>query len=275
MARQVESLQEGTPRPAGRGGGHSGGGAPAAGRPTVPAAARAMALFEVFAREQRELTKSEVARLLDLAESSSSDLLNTLYELGYVSRTATSKRFYPTGRLLAVASMIAANDGLAAFGNEATSLLAQRSGETSCCAVLAGEQIKVVAVSEGRHRLRYMLNVGDFFSVHGTSIGKALLGELDDETMGRLLRLKPLAQLTPKTIVEPRAFEAEIRKHRELGWYRASDEGTTGVSSFAVAGRIGDQPVGLSLIGPTGRVAARPDQMRDIILEVRGAVFDG
>ena len=47
----------------------------------VPAAARTMALFEIFAREKRELSKSEVARLLDLPESSTSDLLNTLFDL--------------------------------------------------------------------------------------------------------------------------------------------------------------------------------------------------
>lgn len=240
---------------------------------TVPAAARTMALFEVFARERRELTKSEVARLLDIPESSSSDLLNTLHELGYVSRTATTRRFYPTGRLLDTAKAIAENDPLLAFGAEASGLLAQRTGETACCAVLAGDRIKVVAVSQGRHRLRYVIGVGDTFTIHGTAIGKALLGGIDDYEMSRMLRLKALSKLTDRTKTEPREIEDEVRKHRELGWYQALDEGTIGVSSLAVSGRVGDDVVGLGLIGPSDRVQSNQDELRKILFEVRDTVF--
>lgn len=240
---------------------------------TVPAAARAMALFEIFARERRELTKSEVARLLDLPESSSSDLLNTLHEIGYVSRTATTRRYYPTGRLLAMATAISGNDGLTAFGTEATGLMAQRTGETSVCAVLSDGRIKVIAVSEGKHRLRYILNVGDTFTVHATAIGKALLGGLDDEAAARVLRLRPLTRLTARTRTDPIEVEAEVRKHRELGWYQAVDEGTDGVSSFAVSGRMGDQVVGIGLIGPSDRVRADSAGFERAVLEVRDTVF--
>ena len=45
----------------------------------VPAAARTMTLLEVFAREKRELSNSDLARLMDLPESSCSDLLHTLH----------------------------------------------------------------------------------------------------------------------------------------------------------------------------------------------------
>jgi DNA-binding IclR family transcriptional regulator len=233
-----------------------------------------MAVFEVFAREQRELTKSEVARLLDLPESSTSDLLNTLHGLGYLSRTVTTRRYYPTGRLLDVATAIAKNDLLTAFGVEATSLLAQRTGETACCAVLAGDQIKIVAVSEGRHRLRYVLHVGDTFTIHATAIGKSLLGGLDDEETGRLLRLKPLPRRTPHSKIDPREVEEDVREHRKLGWYQAVDEGTLGVSSFAVSGQVGDQVVGLGIIGPTDRVTAGEDTLREAVVEVRDTVFD-
>ncbi|MGI5159257.1 IclR family transcriptional regulator [Microbispora sp. CA-102843] len=273
MAKAVEPAQPAEAAPPVRRGRRPRGGPAEASGTTVPAAARAMALFEIFARERRELTKSEVARLLDIPESSSSDLLNTLHELGYVSRTVTTRRFYPTGRLLAVAKSIAENDALSAFGTEASGLLAQRSGETACCAVLAGDRIKVLAVSQGRHRLRYVIGVGDTFTIHGTAIGKALLGGLDDYDMSRTLRLKALSRLTDGTKTEPRELEDEVRSHRELGWYQAVDEGTVGVSSFAVSGRIGDDVVGLGIIGPTDRVRSSQDELLKILHEVKDTVF--
>lgn len=256
-----------------RRGRRSRGGPVEAGGSTVPAAARAMALFEIFAREKRELTKSEVARLLDIPESSSSDLLNTLHELGYVSRTATTRRFYPTGRLLATATAISENDPLSAFGAEASGLLAQRSGETASCAVLTGDRIKIVAVSQGGHRLRYVVEVGDTFTINGTAIGKALLSRLDDHDLSRLLRLKPLPRLTENTKTNPRELEEEVRKHRELGWFRSVDEGTVGVSSFAVSGSVGDEVVGLGIIGPSDRIQADEDRLLKVVLEVRDTVF--
>lgn len=242
---------------------------------TVPAAARTMALFEAFARERRELTKSELARLLDLPESSCSDLLNTLHALGYVSRTANSKRYYPTGKLLTAATAIAENDPLGAFGAEAVALLSQRAGETSTFGVLDGDAVKLVAVAEGTHRLRYVVNTGDRVSLHATAVGKALLGGTDDAEVSRLLRLRPLKSFNAATKTDPKAIEDEIGRHRQLGWYKASEEGGVGISSFAVVARIGSSTVALSMIGPTDRVNANETRYVEILKEVEQTVFNG
>lgn len=242
---------------------------------TVPAAARTMALFEAFARERRELTKSELARLLDLPESSCSDLLNTLHVLGYVSRTANSKRYYPTGKLMTAAAAIAENDPLAAFGAEAVALLSQRAGETSTFGVLDGDGVKMVAVADGTHRLRYVVNVGDRVSLHGTSVGKALLGGVDEAEMARLLRLRPLKPFTAMTKIDPREIEEEVARHRQAGWYMADEEGGIGISSFAVSARIGATTVALSMIGPSDRIRANQEQYLAILKDVEATVFSG
>jgi DNA-binding IclR family transcriptional regulator len=233
-----------------------------------------MATFEIFARERRELTKSDVARLLDLPESSTSDLLNTLYEIGYLSRTATTRRYYPTGRLWAMANDIAANDFLLSFGAEACGLLAQRTGETASMSTRAGASIKINAVSQGRHRLRYVVNVGDSFSIHGTAQGKALLSSLRPDERDRLLRLRPLSRMTPHTKVDPVEIGKHVDESRERGWFHASDEGTVGVSSFAVAGKVGLEDVSLGIIGPTERIVPATDELVPTLLDVAAAVFE-
>lgn len=243
--------------------------------PIVPAAARTLALFEVFAREKRELTKSELARFLDLRESSCSDLLNTLHELGYVSRTANSKRYYPTGRLLASAREISENDPLAMVGEEAVKLLSQRSGETGIFGVLDGDGVKIVAVCESSQRLRYVVTAGDRASLHATSLGKALLGGSADTEMSRLLRLKPLTAFTGRTHTDPVAVESEIREQRLRGWYSASDEGGIGISSYATSARTDNGLVALSLIGPTQRMLAGESRYVEILKEVAASVFGG
>jgi DNA-binding IclR family transcriptional regulator len=98
----------------------------------VPAAARTLAIFEAPAREQRELSNSELARHLGVAESSCSDLLHTLLETGYLMRTARTRRFYPSGRLFEITRQIARNDPLLRLGKEAVDMLSERTGETAC-----------------------------------------------------------------------------------------------------------------------------------------------
>lgn len=243
--------------------------------PTVPAAARTLRLFEVFAREKRELTKSELARFLDLAESSCSDLLDTLHMLGYVSRTANSRRYYPTGRLLVAAKEIAENDMLGVFGNEAAALLSQRSTETSIFGILDGDSAKVVAVSEGSQNLRYVVVPGYRASLHGTALGKALLGALENDEVSRVLRLAPLKKFTDGTITDPAEVEQEIVRQRALGWYSASDEGGSGISSFAKSMRTSNGAVALTMIGPSARMQKNAASYLAILEEVADIVFNG
>lgn len=242
---------------------------------TVPAAARTMALFEVFAREKRELAKSELARMLDLPESSCSDLLNTLHAIGYVARTATSKRYYPTGRLSTVSTAIALNDPLGAFGAEASALLSQRTGETSTFGVLDGDGVKLLSVNEGTHRLRYVVAAGYRVSLHATAVGKALLGALDDAEVARLLRLKPLKSFTDSTHTDPKQVEQEIKQSRIDGVYTATEEGGIGISSYAISAMLDSGPVALSVIGPTDRILAEREEYLRMMKEVHDVVFSG
>jgi DNA-binding IclR family transcriptional regulator len=240
---------------------------------SVPAAARTMALFEVFARERRELTKSELARLLDLPESSCSDLLNTLFELGYVTRTVETKRYYPTTRLLQAATAISESDPLSGFGAEATGLLSRKVNETCSFGVLDGTRVKILAVQEGTHRLRYVVAVGDRVSVHGTAIGKALLSKLTSAERSRLLRLEPLLRLTDDTITDVTRLEKEITEHHSRGWHCSRGEGAPGVWSLGVADYVGTTLVGLSLIGPADRMKANHDLYLDALLTIHKTLF--
>ncbi|MET0497954.1 MAG: IclR family transcriptional regulator [Steroidobacteraceae bacterium] len=241
---------------------------------TVPAAARTLAVFEVFAREKRELLKSELARLLDLPESSCSDLLNTLHELGYVSRTVSTKRFYPSGRLVELAKAISEHDEILAIASEATALLSTQSRETCFFGEIDETDVRIVAVSEGNHRLRYVVLPGDRVSIHATAIGKALLGGLDDVERARVLRLKPLRALTEATKVTPEQVEKEVKAHQKLGWYQAVGEGRQGVSSFAVHGRVGPRLVGLCMVGPSDRLSSNKAEYVRLLKEAEKMVFE-
>lgn len=239
----------------------------------VPAAARTMTLLEVFAREKRELSNSDLARLMDLPESSCSDLLHTLHEMGYLLRTARSRRFYPTARLLMVAKEISASDPLYAVGAEACELLRDRTGETGLCGRLENGVVKVIALSEGRHALRYMQHVGDKLALHVSALGKAILAVGTPEEAARQLRLKPLRVLASGTLTDLAALEAQVERAREQGWIWVENEGSEGLSAVAVAGQIGGETLALSVAGLTHRMRDQRERCLEALQEVKAIVF--
>lgn len=239
----------------------------------VPAAARALAIFEIFAREQRELGNAELARHLGVAESSCSDLLHTLLETGYLIRTARTRRFYPSSRLLEITGRIARNDPLLRLANEAVGLLSERTGETALCGRLAGGHVSVIAMQEGRHALRYVVKVGTRIGLHVTALGKALLAALPPDEAARQLRIRPLKPFTGRSITDLARLEREIERVRKRGLATVAGEGTDGVSAMAVPGLFGSEPLALSLAGASERFRRHEAAYREALLEVQAQVL--
>ncbi|QUN32759.1 IclR family transcriptional regulator (plasmid) [Cupriavidus sp. KK10] len=240
----------------------------------IPAASRAMAVFEVFAREKRELSNSDMARLLSLPESSTSDLLHTLHSLGYLVRTTRTRRFYPTGRLVEIARQIAQNDPLGSIAQEAVEQIGAKTNESVFFGVLDTNAVKVVAVQASRLPLRYIIEVGYRASLHASALGKGLLGLLPPDEARATLASSKLHRVTEHTIVDIDTLMAQIARSQERGWYEAEEEGSEGVYGLAVTGWLGGQAAGISLAGPADRMKKNHDAYLAALFEVRDALME-
>lgn len=239
----------------------------------VTAAARALTIFEIFAHERRELSNAEVAKLLQIAESSASDLLHTLVETGYLMRTERSRRFYPSPRLHALGLSISENDPIARMCNDALDLLSERTGETAISGILGSHHVEITGLRQSRHRLRYVFEVGSRFGLHVSALGKALLAELEDEDALKLLTKKPLKQLTAQTITNPELLLQDIHRVRKSGYARSDNEGVEDVGALAIAGRIGDRLIAFSISGPLNRFKRNEKEYRQVLMGLKSSIF--
>lgn len=220
----------------------------------LPTAQRTLQVFEVFARERRPLTNSELARFLNFAESSCSDLLYTMREAGYLLRMPNSRLLYPTTRLHDIAQRIATTDALQAFATEALETLSRSTGETSMCGYLEGLNVKIFACQESPRALRYVLQAGTLTAIHATALGKAILGAMSQESRDALIDLLPMNAVTPATILDRNALREEIARSIERQWFMAKEEGAEGVMALGIAGLVNGRLTGLSVVGPTHRL---------------------
>lgn len=240
----------------------------------LPTAQRVLQVFEVYARERRPLTNSEMARFLDLADSSCSDLLYTLRQAGYLLRTPKSRYFHPTGRLLDVAQGISAADPLQSFASEALEILTRQSGESSMCGLLDGNKVKIYASQESPRALRYVVKPGTTFDLQVAALGKALLGEMDAAERNALIDTLPFEHVTASTITNPDTLRAQIESQLPKHHFNSRDEGNEGVSAVGIAGRVGGQLTALSIVGPTHRMDANMEKYVQIILDARAEFFE-
>jgi DNA-binding IclR family transcriptional regulator len=228
-----------------------------------------LSLLEVFSREQRELSNSELARHLGLPESSCSDLVHTLLNAGYLMRTLNSRRLYPTARLLRLGQKISANDPLFAVAQEACDLLRDATDESAMCGRIESGFVRVLAECDGRHQLRYASFPGEKLALHVSAIGRMILANLPAEEATRQLSLKPLRQLTPQTITDLDALRVQIRKAGKQGWCLVENEGGEDIAAIAVAVRISDDWIGLALTGPVSRLKARRKAYLQALCDIR------
>jgi IclR family transcriptional regulator, acetate operon repressor len=240
----------------------------------VPAAARALAIFEIFAREKRELTNSELSKYLGVAESSCSDLVNTLIGLGYINRAQQSRTLYPTSRLFLIASEVNKSDWRSEKIQNVCDALRDQTGESALCGALSPRSITVIAFAAGRDPLRYTRNRGDRVSMHVSSLAKAILSKLPPDRVEAELGEDEYERLASNTLTKPADLAKQIEEFRKKGWVYVENEGSEGLASIAVSGPIGGEILAFSITGAQPRIKHNQAEYLSALKTLSTPLFD-
>lgn len=223
----------------------------------VKTAARTLDLFEAFTGGCKPLTLSDLARAIGAPVSSCFGLVKTLEKRGYLYSLASRRAFYPTRKMFENARRIAEHDPLVDIARPALEALQKRTGETVLLGRRAGDRVVYVDVVESASRVRYAAQPGEFFPLHSSAIGKAILSEVPDPELRVLLQGMKLARITPRTITRRPALLAELAASRRRGWFGNEGENVNDVMAVAVPLRIQGDICAVSVAGPIDRVKAR------------------
>lgn len=240
----------------------------------VPAAARALSLFEVFAREKREMTNVELAQYLELPESSCSDLVSTLIEIGYLTRSVRTRRLYPTGRLFSVATEIDDNVGVTARLTEACEALRNKTSESALCGSLHKGVVTVRAFAPGHEALRYSSARGDRLSLHVSAMGKAILSRMPEAEVERELTRMPWPKMASNTLTHPADLIQQVATFREQGWALIENEGSEGLASMAMAGVVNGELFAIAVAGAQSRIRIYEKAYLAALRDVGDKLFD-
>jgi len=111
--------------------------------------------------------------------------------------------------------------------------------------------------------------VGRRVPLHATGVGKALLAQLPDEEIVRILDLAGMPTVTPHTITDPAVLLQDVRASRIRGYTIDDGEQEVGVSCVAVTVPNAPTPTAISISAPTPRMT--PDVVREAATALREA----
>lgn len=241
-------------------------------RDPVKTAARTLDVFEAFAAAKRPLTLTELAGRLDSPLSSCHALIRTLQLRGYVYILDERKRVYPTKRLLMVAQQIAQNDPVLERISPVLTALQRDTEETVILGKRQGNSVTYLEVIESRQTIRYAADPGDVKPLHSSAIGKAMLGVLPDADLAKLIRKLPLPAVTSSTIKDAADLLRDIELSKARGFFVTRGENVPDVMAISICRVVGEEPYGVAVAGPIGRLEALSDAVVAALLEAGDAL---
>lgn len=192
---------------------------------------RALDVLETVAAHGRSLALADIASATGLSTPTVHRLCRALVERGYMRQLAD--RTYALGiRLVPLGN--AANALLGVDAEAVLTDLVAEIGETANLAVLAGRRAEYVAQVPSRFSMRMFTEVGRRVDLHSTGVGKALLAQLDDESVLSMLGTGDLSVPTPHTLATRAEVTSELERIRERGYALDEQEQELGVRCVAV-----------------------------------------
>ncbi|MBT2305117.1 IclR family transcriptional regulator [Variovorax paradoxus] len=225
----------------------------------VKLVARTLELFELYARECRPLSLTEISRGLGIPMSSALALARTFTANGHLYETRKRSGYYPTRKMLLLCRAIDASDPILELVGPALEALRDRCNETVVLGRRQDLDVVYIDVHHSRQAIRYNPSVGELRPLTSNSIGKALFAVMSPEEQKKLVERMPWNRLTPRTIVDSKRLLEDAAQVRARGWAANIGESVRDLAAIAMPFQLAGEWYGVSIVGPLERMESHWD----------------
>lgn len=214
---------------------------------------RALAILKCF-QSQKEWSLTELSQALGLPKSTTSGIVTTLYDNGFLSRSKAGNK-YVLGRMLYRLGTMAELD-LRQIALPVLNSLVKYTSETVNLVVPDGNCVLYVDKIESPHSMRISTTRGLRLPMNLTAVGKAILSRMPEEEAWRIARSLEYRPITDNSILSPERLMEQVQEASRRGYATDREEleyGLTCVGTCVVDCQ--GSPVGaISISGPTSRM---------------------
>lgn len=237
---------------------------------------RAADLLSAMAQAGGPLGVRELSVRMGFSKSSVHRILVSLESRGFVEMDPVSGRYRLGVRAMEVGLAVVDQMELLAACRPFLEELLRRTNETVNLAILDETEGQVVYLAklEPAQSIRINTRLGARRPAHTTSLGKALLAELEPCRLEAILRKGPLVGLTGRTITDPQRLMADLELCRQRGYAVDDQEFEEGIICVAapVRDRGGSASTAVSVSAPGFRTP--PERVAELGQLVRASARD-
>lgn len=216
---------------------------------------------------------SELADEVGLHPSTVHAHLASLCECGLVVKDGTEYRM--SLRFLEFGDRLRNAIPMYQKGRTEITAVARETGEMTNMAVREGNELVVIHMSEGDNAIEKQTPVGKRNHLHCTGMGKAILAELSEERVHRIVDDVGLPASTSNTITAKDELFDALKNIRQQGYALDAEELYEGVYCVATSVKRGDDLAGaISVTGPARRFSNEQYQadLRRSLLEAANVI---
>ena len=245
-------------------------------RYAVPALRRGLAILRSFERDRPVLSMVELARINGLPRATAFRLVHTLEAMGFLVREPVGQGYRLGPAVLSLGFGYLAGLELPDIARPVLERLRDTIGASAHLAVRDRVEIVYLVQVSGQSALTSNIGVGSRLPAHGSTMGRALLLDLDDQALAALFADAPLAAMTEQT---PRTLEALSRilaEDRKRGYVASRSFYERGVASLAAPVRdaAGTTVAAVSMVASEHAVDAEAmdGAVKDQVLEAAAEI---
>lgn len=228
----------------------------------VTAIEKALSLLMAFVPHNEERGTTDLSDQLQFHKATTSRILRTLVEHGFLQQNSATKKF-SLGRsiqALSTALTTSLTHNLVQIAQPHVDALRNQIGEDVGLEVWSGSGTTWVYAAENDEPLRISNRQGHALPFHAAAGAKAILAFTAPHTLDSLLS-QELPRLTPATLTDPSALRQQLQEFQQQGYAVDREEVRTGISALGapIFNHEGKPFAAVVVIIPTQRLIADPD----------------
>lgn len=184
----------------------------------VQSVERALRLMELLSRENREISLTEISKILGWPKSTAHGLLSTLRDYQYVEQSATNGKYRLGVRLFELGASVARRWDIHSVALPAMQKLNDTLGEMVQLATEDNGEVLYLEKVDSTQMIRIVSEVGTRLPMHNSGLGKVLLAYKTPAEVKWILSERGMPRMTKKTITSRAELEKQLEQVRSKGY---------------------------------------------------------
>ncbi len=179
---------------------------------------KGLSILTLFSQSGPQLTLTELSKAAKMGLGSTTRYVQTLMELGYLTRDQATKTYRLAPKILSLGFGLIKNMDLRTRVTPYLAEINREFGVGTQCAILDGTEIVYVERFRARSLVTLDLTVGSRIPAYCTALGRAILAFLDDESKKRIVAGTETVPLTRFTVANKNDLLRELDLTRRRGY---------------------------------------------------------